>query len=305
MHVNSLADVAGLDPLRLRTPSRVRTAVLGGVRLSYVADGWIQLNPRVWFADSGPDFWDRHREYLDDEGFLRVGAGGLLVERDGRALLIDTGFGPREVAADPAQPRTGAACGGRLLDSLAALGRAPADVDTVAITHMHRDHIGWVAAPAPDTGVPPFAHARAVLTKAEWDHGCSRREAPFPETVVALEPRLDLADDGDEVFPGVRLLATPGHTPGHAAYEITAGEETVIAFGDLFHSPLQIGHPEWSPPVDVDPETTARHRRALVDRLATPGTYGFGIHFADVAFGRVRQDEGGRRAWQPVVTEAR
>ncbi|GHE82000.1 MBL fold hydrolase [Amycolatopsis deserti] len=303
--MTSLGDVVDLDPVRLRTPSRVRTVVLGEVRLSYVADAWIQLNPREWFADSGPDFWDRHREYLDDEGYLRVGAGGLLVERDGRALLIDTGFGPREVAADPAQPRAGAASGGRMLDSLAALGRTPADVDTVAITHLHRDHIGWLTAPAPDTGQPPFAHARAVLTKAEWDHGRSLRDAPFPATVAALEPRLDLADDGDEVFPGVRLLATPGHTAGHAAYEITAGEETVIAFGDLFHSPVQMGHPDWSSQPDVDDEASVHHRRALVERLARPGTYGFGIHFADVAFGRVRQDEDGGRTWQPVVTESR
>ncbi|WP_442809417.1 hypothetical protein [Streptomyces sp. NBC_01335] len=50
---------------------------------------------------------------------------------------------------------------------------------------------------------------------------------------------------------------------------------------------------------DSDPVRAAGHRRRLVDELAEPGTIGFGIHVADVVFGRVRRDGDGP-AWKPV-----
>jgi glyoxylase-like metal-dependent hydrolase (beta-lactamase superfamily II) len=302
--MNSVIDVVALDPNRLRVPSQVRTLQLGDVNFGYVSDGWLQLNPRLWFAASTPGYWAAHREYLDDAGYLPAGMGGLLVERDGRALLIDAGFGPGEVPANPDRPRLGAIFGGRLLDNLALLGRAPVDVEALAFTHLHLDHIGWASAPAPRTGRFPFAHARAIVAKAEWEHGVSEEHGPFPETVAALEPHLELVVDRQEVFPGVKVLSTPGHSAGHTAYEITAGTETLIAFGDLFHSPVQMENPGWAAQPDVDGESSTRHRRALLERLAAPGTYGFGIHFADVAFGRVVRDDD-RFAWQPVETGVR
>lgn len=301
---DALGDLIDLDPVRLRTPARPRSIAIGDVQISYVNDGWIQLNPQLWFSDSTPEFWNKNRRYLDADGYLAAGMGGLLIERDGQALLIDAGFGPGEVSAGPNRPRIGAISGGKLLESLNALGRTPGEINTIAFTHLHLDHIGWVSAPAPATGRPPFAHARAVVPKAEWDHGTSPDHGPFPETMAALEPRLDLAVDGQEVFPGVRLLATPGHSAGHAAYEITAGAQTVIAFGDLFHSPMQVRHPEWSAQPDIDSGSSVHYRQSLLERLTLPGTYGFGIHFADVAFGRVRRDQDGF-AWQPVETTLR
>ncbi|MFD5625560.1 hypothetical protein [Streptomyces sp. NPDC127072] len=65
------------------------------------------------------------------------------------------------------------------------------------------------------------------------------------------------------------------------------------------HSPIQIRYPEWSAAPDHDRAQSADFRRRLVAELEEPGTVGFGVHFADVVFGRVRQDEGGP-VWHPV-----
>lgn len=80
---------------------------------------------------------------------------------------------------------------------------------------------------------------------------------------------------------------------------ITGGGRRLIAFGDAVHSPLQIDHPAWSSGFDHDGALTAGHRRRLVAELAEPGTIGFGVHFADVVFGQVRQDGSGP-AWHPL-----
>ncbi|WP_205669759.1 MULTISPECIES: MBL fold metallo-hydrolase [unclassified Amycolatopsis] len=262
---------------RLRRPAQSRTIHLGETKVSYVPDGAVQGNPRLWLPDSTAETWSAHPEYLDDDGYLVASIGGLLVERDGRALLIDAGFGPQTVPAEPGAPN-GVLYGGALLDNLAALGRKPEDVEAVALTHLHSDHIGWALRPA-------FAYAEYLVTEPEW----AQRESD------AMAPQVRTISDGQEVFPGVQVRFAAGHTPGHAEYVITDGGQRLIAFGDAVHSPIQIKNPDWSCVYDHDPVEAASHRRKLVAELAEPGTIGFGNHFADVVFGHVRD---GR--WQPL-----
>jgi glyoxylase-like metal-dependent hydrolase (beta-lactamase superfamily II) len=105
--------------------------------------------------------------------------------------------------------------------------------------------------------------------------------------------------EGEEIFPGVHVRFTPGHSAGHAAYVINAGGQRVIAFGDAFHSPIQITHPLLENTFDHDRQQSTSLRDSLVLELAKPDTIGFGVHFADVPFGRVRI-EGGQSAWHPI-----
>ncbi|WP_410618546.1 MBL fold metallo-hydrolase [Amycolatopsis sp. cmx-8-4] len=89
---------------------------------------------------------------------MHVPIGAFLVRGQGRTILVDTGFGPRETgfphgvtpaAGDPTQPMGE---GGDLLAALAKAGTAPEDVDTVFVTHLHSDHVGWLA----PEGTPAF-----------------------------------------------------------------------------------------------------------------------------------------------------
>ncbi|GAA2158133.1 MBL fold metallo-hydrolase [Actinomadura napierensis] len=279
---------------RLATEAGIRTIHLGDLRISYVPDGAVALRPRAWLPGSTAEFWDAHPEYLDATGNLVASIGGLLVEHGDRALLIDAGVGPRSWPADPADPfGVGAAHGGALLDGLAELGRDPAGIEAVAVTHLHSDHVGWLWPAAPACR-PPFADARVLLTAAEWEH--RHLSGTGDDILDGFADQVQAVADGEEVFPGVRVRATHGHTAGHTTYEITSGGRRLIAFGDALHSPAQIDHPEWSAAPDHDPVLSAEVRRRLVADLAEPGTLGFGVHFADVQFGRVAP---GTPAWRP------
>jgi len=284
---------------RLRRPAGIRSLQLGEVKVSYVPDGAVALHPRAWLPLTTEQVWADHPEYLDGNGDLVAGIGGLLVEHGGRALLIDSGFGPGTLPAAPGNPY-GAIHGGALLDSLAALGRAPEDIDAVAFTHLHIDHVGWAAHPVTDTGRPAFARTEYLVADPEWTHReLLEAHGTGPEIIAALAPRVRTVVDGEEVFPGVRVMLTPGHTPGHASYVVTAGGRRLIAFGDALHSPIQVDHPEWSAAPDHDAELSATVRHRLVAELAEPDTLGFGVHFADVPFGHVRHAADGP-AWRPV-----
>ena len=116
--------------------------------------------------------------------------------------------------------------------------------------------------------------------------------------IKVLAPHARTVAEGQEIFPGVHVRYTPGHSAGHAAYVISAGGQKVIAFGDAFHTPLQITHPLWQNVFDFDHQQSTSLRRGLIDELAQPDTIGFGIHLADMPFGRVRID--GVPTWRPV-----
>lgn len=282
---------------RLRRPAGIRSLRLGDTRVSFVPDGAIQGRPRSWLPDTTDEIWAAHPEYLDASGHLAANIGGLLVENGDRALLIDAGWGPVSLPAEPGSSN-GAISGGALLDSLAKLGRRPEEIEAVAFTHLHIDHVGWACHPAPGGDQPVFTHAEYLVAEPEWAQR-DLLEAEGMIEVTALAPRVRTVTDGQEIFPGVGVRITGGHTAGHAQYVITGGGTRLIAFGDALHSPIQVDHPEWSYVYDHDPVRSAEHRQQLVAELEEPDTIGFGIHFADVVFGRVRRDDVGP-AWRPL-----
>ncbi|MEY9214391.1 MBL fold metallo-hydrolase [Thermobifida halotolerans] len=262
---------------------------MGDHRLTYIPDGSVQLHPLAWFPDSTPEEWQKRPEYLDAEGFLAGSIGGLLVEYRDRALLIDTGYGPQHIPAALTHPALGVLEGGQLLDRLAAQGRTPETIDTVAFTHLHDDHVGWASVSSSD-GSPLFADTPLVTSGAEWRSGGRLRAARTAPRGVS---------DGDEIFPGVTAWVTPGHSPGHTSYVISSAGARLVVFGDVMHSPAQVGRPDWRVSLDHSPETAVRTRLRVLKELSQPDTFGFGGHFADVVFGRVVADRSGDR-WVPV-----
>ncbi|MFF7656732.1 MBL fold metallo-hydrolase [Streptomyces sp. NPDC007983] len=281
---------------RLRRPSGIRTLTLGDTKLTHVPDGQATLNARMLLPEPTEEFWAQHAEYLDEGTHLMASVGGLLVERDGRALLIDAGVGPLEVGP-PLNPY-GVVTGGTLLDNLATLGHSPADIEAVALSHLHNDHFGWAWHPAPDSDRPAFTGADYLVAEPEWNQRHLPAAQGLGDMIKALEPQVRTVADGEEIFPGVRVRLTPGHSAGHAAYVINAGGKRVIAFGDAFHSPLQITHPLWENTFDHDHGQSTGLRHRLVLELAEPDTIGYGTHFP-VPFGRVHIEDN-QATWRPI-----
>jgi glyoxylase-like metal-dependent hydrolase (beta-lactamase superfamily II) len=278
---------------RLSRPAGIRSLQLGETRVSYLPDGVVQLRPLGWFPDTTEETWAAYPDYLDGSGSLVASLGALLVEHGERALLIDAGIGPQNLPAQPDGP-VGAIQGGALLDSLATLGRTPEQIEAIAFTHLHIDHVGWVQHPVPGTDRFAFAHAEYLVSEPEWD----RRDIVPDDLVTIMTPRVRTIADGAEIFPGVRVRVFGGHTPGHSEYVISGGGRRLIAFGDALHTSLQTDHPEWPAGIDHDPALAVEHRHRLARELAEPDTIGFGIHFADVQFGHVNRNGTGP-AWQP------
>ena len=143
---------------------------------------------------------------------------------DERVTVVDTGF-------------PGSA--GRILTALTNAGRSPNDVGHVLITHYHPDHLGGLA------GLLRHVPARVGVHAAETPAVCGEAPMPLPLRYARLAERFAPAmrwvgrcpvdtvlQDGDElpVLGGLRVVHTPGHTPGHIALYLP--ERGVVIAGD-------------------------------------------------------------------------
>jgi glyoxylase-like metal-dependent hydrolase (beta-lactamase superfamily II) len=139
----------------------------------------------------------------------------------------------------------------------------------VIITHLHTDHVGW----AVDRGTPYFTNATYLLPRADIDAVKQLNPALEHELLAPLRETGQLSTvDGDrDVAPHVRIVATPGHTPGHQSVLL---DDTVLFTGDLLVHAVQLIDPDLAYAHEVDPDQARRSRRARLAAhtglLATP-----------------------------------
>lgn len=202
-----------------------------------------------------------------EEWWLPVNA--VLIRGGGTTVLVDTGVGPAPRAFMPD-------AGARLLDELAGAGTSSAAVDLVVHTHLHVDHVGWDGS---------FPNARYAVSAQEWSYFMSEESlAQRPHLRDRVEPLRDsgsviLVEEELELVSGVRLVPTPGHTPGHASVFIESEGEELVVLGDVVVHELQLADPDLVYVSDHDAELSAATRKQVLGRLADKGTAVIVGHF--------------------------
>jgi glyoxylase-like metal-dependent hydrolase (beta-lactamase superfamily II) len=162
-------------------------------------------------------------------------------------------------------------------------------------THLHVDHVGWNTRLEGGYWVPTFPKARYVFGKAEYDYWAEQHAKaevpPFGDSVLPVVEarRADLVRDDFAIGDHLRILPTPGHTPGHVAFAAGRGKDDAVFCGDIMHSPLQTRYPELSPNFDVDPALAARTRRDFMERYCDTDTLCCMAHFPSPSTGKIRR----------------
>ena len=223
---------------------------------------------------------------------LQLGLQPLVVKSGDKVLLFDTGaaanFGPGN---------------GLLVASLKEAGIESAAVTDIFISHVHGDHVGGLVNAE---GALQFPNATIHIQKAEWKFlttvpmdlakqlGLGTRDA----LVATMKPKVDAFAPGAELVKGVvKAVDVKGHTPGHSAYRITSGADSLLYIGDsMHHYVISVQKPDWVMAFDADQKTGAASRVALVDELAKSGERVFAVHFPFPGIGKI-QKQGDTAVW--------
>ena len=197
----------------------------------------VQAGPRLYIFDCGLIDLENLEIFnlkAEESPVRQLFVPCYVVEHKKGRLLFDGGL-PKNVADSQAPV---AIEGGSLVyerwivDQLAEMGLTPADIDFAAYSHLHFDHAGAANA---------FVESEVLMQQKEWD-------AAFGDGTTFVDTSLfdGLKDagvtfiDGDhDVFGdgSVRLLFTPGHTPGHQLLMVTLDKTgQILISGDLYHT---------------------------------------------------------------------
>ncbi len=278
---------------------------LGAFELTALYDG-------TWFLPIGGAFIRNASSAAVNEelatnfqppNILPITITALLVNTGKQRVLIDTGSAGQ--LTDSA---------GFLNANLAAAGLTPADIDIILISHFHPDHIDGIKT---KDGDKVFPNARILVPEPEWTFWMDDANQSRAKGSVlgyfrnARRIFADIASDvqrfkpGAEIVPGIVSLPAYGHTPGHTAFAIHSGRQSILAMSDTVRNPeLFARHPDWQPIFDMDGALAVRMRRRMLDRAAADRMLVEAYHFPFPAVGHmVRRGAGYELVpsmWRPL-----
>ncbi|HWA90667.1 MAG TPA: MBL fold metallo-hydrolase [Rhizomicrobium sp.] len=230
--------------------------------------------------------------FVREDGALMLSIHALCVEAPGIRLVIDTCIGndkPRLMTRRRALQTD-------FLKRLEDAGFARETVDAVVCTHLHVDHVGWNTMLKDGKWVPTFPKARYLIGRKEFEHWVSVEENETPAIMAdSVHPIFDaglaeMVEMDHRISPELRLLPTPGHTPGHVSVVIESRGETAIVTGDMMHHPCQVTRPDWISEFDGDKQAGAARRHAMIAEWADKPLLVIGTHFAAPTAGHIRRD---------------
>ncbi len=244
---------------------------IGSAELFTVETGRFRLDGGAMFGVVPKSLWNRTNP-ADELNRIELALRALLIKKDGRNILVDTGAGdkmPEKLRGIYGIDQLSA----NLARSLQALNLTPADITDVIVTHLHFDHVGGAVEKKGNLLVPAFPNARYYVQKRQWEWAQSGNERDrasyFAENYLALKEHgvLDLTDGDTELFPGIHLVMLDGHTFGQQLVRLEAGGESLLYCGDLVPTASHVPAP-YIMGYDLQPVVTLAEKHRLLDRAA-------------------------------------
>ena len=254
---------------------------VGSIEVTAVYDG-------IWRKPHDPTFIknasvEDTKEALAKAGltteFMPIPLTVVVLKIGDKYVMIDSGSGVGQWQANATN----------LPSNMKAAGIDRGQISTILVSHFHPDHVWGLMEKGTNAAVFPNAELIVNSTEYKWWTEPGRVEK-LPEGRKPAGKRIGdvfptwknwkLVEDNAEVAPGVRLLAAPGHTPGHSAFLVTSGKDQLMVSNDAMYVPALLApHPDWQGAYDQDGATAVTTRRKLMDRVIADKMMVCGAHF--------------------------
>lgn len=158
----------------------------------------------------------------------RLVVNAWLVRHPEATILVDTGIADHIPVADAEELKFVRV---PIVEALAAIGAQPDDVDIVINCHLHADHAG---------GNRHFAKARILVQPAELA-AAREPEYTLPEDLNLDSGRYEEREGDYGPLPGIRVVSTPGHSPGHQSVLIETDTGRLLLAGQCYRDASGFG----------------------------------------------------------------
>ncbi|SMO80693.1 MBL fold metallo-hydrolase [Gracilimonas mengyeensis] len=204
---------------------------------------------------------------------VSIGINPILVSDGKHHVLLDTGLG---WGLDHKSQFTDTS---NLLTNLEIFGLTPSDITHVVLSHLHYDHAaGSTYVDERTSTCPTMSYANYFIQKKEWYFALEQMSSGQQMAgagynldefykLAAEDKLVMITDEAFELLPGIDIIRTGGHTPGHQIVKIHDGGEVAYYLGDLVPSEYHLNHYAMRQ-LDVDP-VQSKKAKTLILRQAS------------------------------------
>lgn len=271
---------------------------VGAVDIVALSDGSIGLDTKL-LQTADRHALDKALKTAYVASPLSTSVNAYLVKLGDRSILVDAGTG---VLFGPTL--------NKLPASLTAAGVTPEQITDVLVTHIHTDHTGGLMDGArrvfPNAVIHVDQREVAFWLDPKHEAAAAAGLKPFfQQAQASLNPyvaagQVRTFDGATEIFPGLRSVPAPGHTPGHSFYRLESQGSTIVFWGDVMHvAEVQLQDPSVTIAYDIDPKAAAAQRKRAFADAADDGYLVAPAHMSFPGVGHLRRDGAGYR-WLPL-----
>ncbi|MES2935210.1 MAG: MBL fold metallo-hydrolase [Pseudomonadota bacterium] len=295
--ISSQNAMAAAPMVKIPAPGYFRM-MLGAFEVTALSDGTIDLPvDKLLMEPTAKTTQLLSKSFLTAP--LETSVNAYLINTGTKLVLIDAGtaglFGPSL---------------GKLLINLKASGYEPGQIDEVYLTHLHPDHVGGLISNGelafPNATIRSDQREADVwLSQANMDKAPDAAKAFFQGAMASLNPYIAANKykpftANTELVPGVKSVASTGHTIGHTSYVVESQGQKLVLIGDLIHvAAVQLDHPEVTITFDSDAKEAAHAREQAFTQAVKDGAIVGASHIQFPGLGHLRSVGKGFQ-WIPV-----
>jgi glyoxylase-like metal-dependent hydrolase (beta-lactamase superfamily II) len=180
----------------------------------------------------------------------------LLVKGDAELILLDAGCGDQAENDKHRKETTG-----KLIENLAKSEIKRENIERVVISHCHWDHFGGICI----DGELAFPNARYIMSSAEANYIKKTVKGWALDYLMMIERKTIFIEDSADIIPGIKVMRSPGHTPGLTTVELSSKGDSLLYASDVIIHPLHVEYPDWSPSFETDRVMAALSRKKIIN----------------------------------------
>lgn len=274
----------------------------GRLELSIIKECQFKLDGGAMFGVVPKTLWSKQSK-SDDFNRITLSCNLLLIEGPDFKILVETGMGLKwsKQEIDRYEIKT-LVNWDNIVEPFALVHE---DINAVVISHLHFDHAGGCTKMVQGNLIPTFPNAKHYVQKGEWEfahNANSRAKASY--RLEDFEPilehgLLELIDGDTEIYPGIWLKLTGGHTKCHQVLSFADSGQKGIFLADIMPTVAHV-NPAWVMGYDHFPLTSCDYKNSILKEASDNNYLVVFDHEFNIPWGHVKLNNKGRFEFTPL-----